>query len=41
MIDSIEELNNKYRNGEITRSEMIGSIKDLIEQYGLEKDAID
>ena len=41
MIDSIEELNNQYRNGEITRSEMIRSIKELTEQYGLEKDAID
>lgn len=41
LISSIEDLANKRKNGEITRSESIASIKELIEQYGLEKEAID
>ena len=41
LLVSLEEIDNKRKNGEITRSESIASIQELIEQYDLEKDAID
>lgn len=38
---SIEELNQKYKEGQITRSDLKSGIEDLINQYGLEGDAAD
>lgn len=36
LYDSIEKLNNQYKNNEITRSELRSGIQDLIDQYGVE-----
>ena len=41
LLASLEEINNQRKNGEITRSESINLIQSLVEQYGLEKKAVD
>ena len=38
---SLDELNQKYEDGEITRMELKNTIDDLIKQYGLEGEAAD
>ena len=38
---SLDELNQKYEDGEITRMELKSTIDDLIKQYGLEGEAAD
>lgn len=41
LLTSLEELNKKYEDGEITRSDLKSTIQDLIDQYGLEGEAAD
>ena len=41
LLTSLEELNKKYKDGEITRSDLKSTIQDLIDQYGLEGKAAD
>lgn len=41
LLDSLEDLNTKYQDGQLTRSELKFEIERLTEQYGLEKDAVD
>ena len=41
MLSSLDELNEKYQQHEITRSQLKTSIQELIEQYGLEKSVVD
>ncbi len=38
---SLEELNEQYKNGQVTRYQLYNQIDDLITQYGLEGQAID
>ena len=39
LYDSIDELNEKYKSGEITRQQLKSQVQDLIQQYGLEGEA--
>ena len=41
LLTSLEDLNKKYEDGEITRSDLKSTIQDLIDQYGLEGKAAD
>lgn len=41
LLSSLEDLNKKYEDGEITRSDLKSTIQDLIDQYGLEGEAAD
>lgn len=41
LLTSLEDLNKKYEDGEITRSDLKSTIQDLIDQYGLEGEAAD
>lgn len=41
LLTSLEDLNKKYKDGEITRSDLKSTIQDLIDQYGLEGKAAD
>lgn len=41
LYSSIEQLNKKYQQGQITRSNLKSSIEDLIDQYDLEGVAVD
>ena len=41
LFTSLKELNQKYKDGKINRSELKSSIQDLIKQYGLEGKAAD
>ena len=40
LYNSVQQLNNQYQNGEITRAELRSSIQDLIEQYNIEDEHI-
>ena len=37
---SLEELNQKYKQGEITRAELKSSVEDLVSQYDLEESSV-
>ena len=41
LLASLSELDQKYQNGEITRSDLKSAVEDLIDQYGLEGAAAD
>ena len=41
LLSSLEGLDEQYKNGEITRSDLKSTIQDLIDQYGLEGEAAD
>lgn len=41
LLTSLEDLNKKYEDGEITRSDLKSTIQNLIDQYGLEGKAAD
>lgn len=41
LYSSLEQLNEQYKSGQITREELSKGIEDLAKQYGLEEDAID
>ena len=41
MLDSLEELNEKYKQHEITRSQLKTATEELIQQYQLEKEVVD
>jgi hypothetical protein len=38
---SLEELDRKYKTGQITRTELKSSVQELIDKYGLEGQAIE
>ena len=41
LLGTLQELDEQYENGEITRSDLKSTIQDLIDQYGLEGEAAD
>ena len=41
LYESIEQLNKKYKEGQISRSDLKSGVEDLIQQYGLEGEAAD
>ena len=41
LLKSLEELDQQYKNGQITRDELKSTVQSLIQQYGLEGDAAD